>query len=321
MSMTIIDAKPINDQKDEVVIDISQLIGERKELDPELSDMDRGIQLLSEALFAHAKGEKDYQELVNDLLAENERNQTTLVNFQASERRWNYWKWVGACLTVTVVATVLFADLFDQSLDTTEGTRRTVRRVLISVGAVGTALTAAFSYIAYRLEGKRHGQYENQLGLQQNDNEMVKKLRIVLENWGALQRSQKDYLSEVDVNKCAKQCFKNIKDLPEDKELPPKSCMASMTLQLLSDEHPAKQTAKKIKELEEEISPRGKDDDDNKGFVDLGQKGTLDWSSSVGDVELEIARQWKALQQHMGGLYIDEFYVDRNHISRRDAKL
>ncbi len=319
--MTIIEAKKVDDRKGEVAIDMSQFISQRKEIDPDLTDIDRGIQLLSEALFAHAKGESDYIELVNDLLTENDRNLTLVEDYKTSERSWNRWKWVGGCLTVSVVAVVLFADLFDQALDTTEGTQKTVRRALISIGAIGTVVTTIFSYIAYRMEGKRHDQYENQLGLQQPDNEMVKKLRLVLENWGALQRSQKDYLSEVDVNKCAKQCFKNIKDLPDDKELPSKSCMASMTLQLLSDEHPARQTANKIKKLEETITPRGKDDEDNKGFVDLGQKGTLDLSNSPNDVEIEIAHQWKTLQQQMGGLYIDEFYHNRNRICRRDAKI
>jgi hypothetical protein len=319
--MTIIDAK---EKTDEVEVDIRKLISDGDIKDPDLPDIDRGIKLLSDTIFSHTEDENDYSTIITDLIERNETSLHQVATYNASKKRWHTWKWVGICLTVTTVAIVLFADLFDQSLDTTEGSEKTFRRVLISVGAAGTALTAAFSAFSYYMEGKRNARYKRELGLQQPDNELVKKLRMILENWGALQRAQDDYRSQVDVNKSAKQCFKHIKDLPEDKGLPPKSCMASVTLQLLNEEHPAKRSASKIKELEESISPRSSLDEDNKAFKDLGQKGSIDFRSSIppkiSKAEYEIACQWKDLQQAMGGLYIDEFYFGENRIYRRDAK-
>ncbi|MEM1282289.1 MAG: hypothetical protein AAGG81_01905 [Chlamydiota bacterium] len=302
----------------EDTIDMSQVINNQTASDADLTDIDRGIRLLSETIFTHGNPEQNYKTIVNDILLENKRNKTLIDNYEASEKRWNKWKWVSGCLTVATLAIVLFGDLFDQSLNTSEETELTVGKVLISVGSVFTVVTALFSAFSYWKQGREHEHQEQQLCLQQADNEMVKKLRIVLENWGALERAQENHFAEVDINKKANQCFKHIKDLPKDKQLPPKSCMASMTLQLLSDDHPTKQTANTIKKLEEELLPRSDHDEENKGFVDLGQKGTIDSTAPSNRSELEVIRQWKNLQQQMRGLYIDELYCGESRITRRN---
>lgn len=293
----------------------------------DLSDVDLGIQLLSDAIFAHSSQENNYDTIAQDLLAQTELNERALVDLKKSEKRWNKWKWGMAVLTVVTLAVTFFADSFDQLIDTDKGRQRTVRIVLILAGGALAIISAIFGFIAQRIEGNKNSRYKRKVGLQQNETDMVKKMRVILENWGALRRAREDYRSEVDVNKSVKECFKNIKQLPDtisDKQLPPKSTLASMTLQLLDDEHPTKKIANKIKTVEESISPPNSPVENGKSFKDLGQKGTLQFDSGTlpncTSEELEVTDLWRQLQKQMGGLYIDELFCDGACIARRDAK-
>lgn len=286
-----------------------------------LSDIDRGLLLLSNTLFAHSEQSSDYTQIVKDLMEANERHEQLLEAYHSSQKRWRIWKWLGIALEVSIVSATLFVDLYDRLLSPQEVGRNRVLKILTPISSAGAAASAAFSVLAYLVEGKRLKQYEDQLSLQESDKELVKKLHMILENWGALQRAQENERSEVDTHESARKCFKHIKSLPHDERLPPKSHLASMTLMLLDDDHPAKQAAHKIKEFAETLFSIDGADSGSQGFQDVGQKAAFD----AGDVRIpspreheeELSKYWAKLKQAMAGLYIDEIYHNGALLSRR----
>lgn len=296
------------------------------------SDMDRGLELLSSALGKHTHNNQTYKKIVEDLIDANQKNQQLLESYKASEIRWNRWKWTGFAVDGVAIALTFFAELYTRAFDTNQDNKsnRAAHQAIAVCGLAGVILTSAFAFMAYWIEGAKFEQYEKQLGLQEKDNALVKKLRMILENWGALLRAQENPESEVDANSSAKKCFKQIKDLPEnehDERLPPKfrAKLASVTVQLLDEDHPAKQAVHDLLELEKN-SPRSPSDEEqsSQGFQNMGQQAaqnSVPVPLHMEEHEQKIENLWKLLQANMHGLYTDEIAFDNFHVKRRDPMM
>jgi hypothetical protein len=167
--------------------------------------------------------------------------------------------------------------------------------------------------VQWRL-GKSYKEHKRLTELSCKDKKMVKKIKIILDSIGKMQRAIEDPNDNTDLELNEKKCFKTIRELSEDeisaRDLPNKAQLASAAISTLPSEHPIK------KELEviQKLTPRGESSEG--AFKDIGQKAGARHSSprmykgKEKSSQGELEGRWHKLRTMMHGLYVDHIICD-----------
>lgn len=281
------------------------------------SDLDRGLNFLTNFINSHYPGENGVN-AVELLFDQNVRNQREIHQLEISKRKWSRTKKLCLLITIAATAYAVFANILDQLLSPNDRRQQDVRiAIVISASLLGVA-ASFISFIAWLLQGKKTEELEKARAMQAPDNDMVKKIRSIIEAWGALDKARQDESILVDVNGKIKSCFKNIKELPPptEEKFPHRNLLVSATINLLPDDHPLNQ---KIIKLIPEPSPQNahapqktdsdSDSTDDPSFHDIGQKILRSASTILqhSDAAARLCSQrWKKIEDLMGGLHVKE---------------
>lgn len=273
----------------------------KKELD---SDFDRGIQKFAELYLLD-------QNVLSKIFMQKIENELTLKKLKLWRKIWNVAKWTG----ITIAAVSLFysftADMIAQLVKTTSNGRLIARTVIVTTSSGLVVISSVFAAISWCLSGRKHLQYKKLSELQEKDNIAVKKLRVILETWGAMARSNESLETSRDMGLDEKidRCFKKIKKLPkqiDDIELPSKSKLTSQTISLCDGSHPVKRLVNSI------ISQQGSEEENGVPFEDKGQQGidrnSQDYIEEISDQQ--IKNSWIELQRMTGGIKIKKIYLE-----------
>ncbi|MEC7838836.1 MAG: hypothetical protein VX777_02215 [Chlamydiota bacterium] len=288
------------------------------EVEANLSDFDRGLQKLSDHFYTGSQN-TEYRDIAKKLLDEGQEINERLEDLEKWEKKWKKGKVRGCVATVTILVVEAFAAAFTQFSDPENSTERNIGGGATTGIAVFALATGAFSLFAWWKCGRKYNKAREIRELSKDDMELISKMRIIIESIGAIDGSQNTGKPYAEIDEHRKNCFNAIKELPdniEEKNLPGKSKLASLTVKVLSENlnenHPLNTNVKNIENISKQIN--GSDDNDDNfedhGFKDDGQMGAksfLGFSSRKNSLENSLAHGINNLQYNfMEGLYVDE---------------
>lgn len=290
--------------------DSTQTPSSSKEIN-RLSDLDRGIQLMSEMIFSNNK-ENHYGEIVKTLIQVDKDQKNKMILHKASKRRWTYIERGSAVFAITLIALALIAESVDQLFNSNDKTQLKAR-IAIVISVAGIALIGSLiSGVAQYLIGPKYRYNKHQAKLQTKDTETVKKITAILESLGQMARAQENQNETINLEQVQKECFENIRNLSDDeikdKGLPDKTELASLAIQKLPLTHRIRKQFNVIMELQKPTS-----NDDDEAFHDIGQKAgkrpsppTI--SHTPEDRYPLLKKEWEKICKMMGNLPVEHLY-------------
>lgn len=291
-------------------IDSSESI--EKEMKKRLTDLDRGILLLNDAVISHDKN-IDYPKIIRDLFIQNEEAEMKKEAFRISKKRWNNATGVGEVLALLSLAVSSGIDYFDLFYDEKSESQLWTKRVLVNIAVIGLILSGIFTFVCYCISFFHGRKYKQLSKLDLDEVESIQKLLFIIKCWGKLE-NQKDgngFVSDSELS----HCFEEIGNLPKtikNEKLPSKSRLASLTIKLLDDDHPLKKTAHEIHAQDDFLSPR-----DSISFSDQGQQSSMEQRPLFNDIQdirsSEKIRKCNILKRRMNGVKINKLHLLNNN--------
>lgn len=283
------------------------------------SDLDLGLQFFSEFTASHLPDGQSV-DTVKLLIEQDAVKKLRLQKIEKSRVRWRRTKKVG--IYVTNFSTIFTAVAGLLALFLASSSDNTTRQAITAIAVISIAIPvlAAFgTAIAWKYQGKRQVQLENETNLHEEDIDAVKKMRTVIEAWGAMKRAQQDETQSVDLDRKIKECFKKIQQLPEKasptRQIPDKTVLASATITLLPNDHPLNQTISQMVSLKAPDSETDSDSGEYPSFHDIGQKDRRNQptiQTNPDTPENRSCDHWKKMQHLMHGLYVQKLLVGRH---------
>ena len=277
----------------------------KNELD---TDFDRGVQKFAELYLLD-------QNVLSKIFMQNVENELILKKLKRWKKIWTVAKWTG----ITIAAVSLFysfdADTITQLINASTNGEIIARTVIVITSSGLVVISSGFAAISWCLSGRKHLQYKKLSELQEKDCIAVKKLRIILETWGAMTRSNESLEInrdlDLDLDEKIDRCFKKIKKLPkqiDNIELPSKSKLTSQTINLCDANHPIKRLVNSI------VSQQGSEDENKVRFEDKGQQGMDGNSQEYNDenFDSEIKYSWRELQHKLSGIKVRKIYLSKD---------
>lgn len=247
---------------------------------PQLSDLDRGIVALHSVAASTVVGDEEVQTdaLVKDLLQQNEIRRIQLVAVKRSEGHLRVFRNISLVTTIALAIIGLVSDgLVDAYNGDSESNKRVRLGILYGFGVVVILATVVTVVAQVFFEGKVD-EKKRLTELTDTDKGDLKKLRYALQNIGALQRLKEQ---DEDISAISDRCLFCLKDLPErihGRELPSRDCFLSAVIQVLPPTHPVKQAAVRIyfedQDDDHHLEPRGGDKKEKHHFKDKGHRAS-----------------------------------------------
>lgn len=284
----------------------------------EKSDLDRGLEFFAEFVDSHFPDDQRI-DAVKLLFDQDMQRQRQISALEKSSKRWNKTKKITLIITLSTSLYAIIADLLDQLLNPNTRRQQDVRIAIVVSAILLTAMAGAISYFAYWMQGKKNEKLKQALELHEPDIEMVKKIRAIMESWGALMKAQDDCDSCIDVNGKIKTCFKNIKKIPIETPagtVADRNILVSATVTLLPADHPLNETIIKLATPRKPGLRADSDSSDDGSFHDIGQKThrrhrrTNALSSCS---EEQVFKNWERIEQLMDGLYVERIYAGKDN--------